>query len=178
MWLEDYEVINPIRLRPKWSPQLPIQVPKSRAKAIEAISSARSEVMVFSDGSAIDGRVGTAAVLCRDGEVKAVLWKYLGPKDRHTVFEVEAVGLVLAAELVRAEETVCTVTIGADSQAVIHASCNIKGESGQYLVDMVHEWMMVVKSKHRGLNTELWWTLGHEGIPGNEWEDAEAKKAV
>jgi len=175
---EAYETVCPVRLGPKWRPQYPIRVPKSMSKAVEDAMSVQSEVTVYSDGSSLGGGVGAAAMLCRNRWVKAVLRKHLGSAAHHTVFEAEAVGLVLAAELVRAEAAVSMAIIGADSQAAIQATRNVKGASEQYLIDMVHERMAAAARRHRNLKIELRWMPGHEGIPGNKQEDTEAKRAA
>jgi ribonuclease HI len=36
----------------------------------------------------------------------------------------------------------------------------------------------VLRKKHLGIQLQIRWTLGHEGIMGNEQADKEAKKAI
>ena len=80
---------------------------------------AHSEVMVFSDRSGKDDQIGATAVLFRDRVECSSLRKHLRSQDHHTVFETELLGLLLAAELIKAEGHIHMVTIGADSQALL-----------------------------------------------------------
>ena len=45
------------------------------------------------DGSCIDGKVGAAAMMFRQGEESHVLRKYIGDECHHTVYEAEVIGL-------------------------------------------------------------------------------------
>jgi len=74
---------------------------------LEAATWIQADVRVYSDGSGMDGDIGAATVLYRNGEMKAILKRHLGSEDRHTVFEAEVVGLSLAAELIQGGEQ-CT----------------------------------------------------------------------
>ena len=69
-------------------PQFPIQVPVSRPEAIKVARMAQVDVKTYSDGSGIDGGIGAAAMLYRNGELKATLRNHPGKEDQHTVFEL------------------------------------------------------------------------------------------
>ena len=133
---------------------------------------------VFSDGSCIDGMVGAAAVLFRQGTEAGILRKNMGAECWHTVYEAEVVGLTLAAELLKRERFVEATTIGADSQAAIRAMSNTRGKPGQHLVDQLHKKVEEVHSRHGSNVVEIWWIPGHEGIRENERADEEAKRAA
>jgi len=135
-------------------------MPTSKPLVVEAMRTAQADMKAFSDGSGIDSGIGVAAVLYRNGELKATLRKHLGSEDCHTVFEAEVVGLSLAAKLVRRERNVQSVVISADSQAANQATRNMKGRSGQHQVDRLHEGIERVQQAHQGLRVKLRWTHG------------------
>jgi hypothetical protein len=56
-----------------------------RNSSIRTLKNANEEVQVFTDGSAIDGKVGAAAVLARTGNPPRTLHFHLGPDSEHTV---------------------------------------------------------------------------------------------
>jgi len=60
-------------------------------------------IQIFTDSSGIDGQVRVAAVLYRHGWEIRVLRYYLGKLVEHTVFKVEAVGVLLALHLLDSE---------------------------------------------------------------------------
>ena len=55
------------------------------------------QTLVFTDGSCTNGLIGASAVLYIDYNHIATLRHHLGGAEHHTVFEAEAVGLILAA---------------------------------------------------------------------------------
>ncbi|KAF8591816.1 ribonuclease H-like protein, partial [Ramaria rubella] len=132
---------------------------------------------VYSDGSCIDGRVGAAAVLFRDGQRKRSLRKYLGKENHHTVFEAELVGMCLGVELLRTERNVNMASINIGSQAALQSTQNNKPGSGKHLVDSLIKDFSVLKKRHTRAKLEVNWVPGHAGIRGNEVMDKEAKAA-
>jgi len=75
----------------------------NRAEALEEAERPSRATEVYSNGSCINGKVGAAAVLFKQGEEVCVLRKHMGDECRHTVFEAEGVGITLAAELINRE---------------------------------------------------------------------------
>lgn len=55
---------------------------------------ADEDIRVYSDGSAIDGGIGGAAVLMEGDEVVDERRFYLGKTEEHTVYEGEIVGMI------------------------------------------------------------------------------------
>ena len=108
-------------------------------------------------------------VLYRHGVEQGLLRNQLGSEDRHTVFEPEVLGLSLVAELISKERLVRSAVIGADSQAMLLAAKHTRAAPGQYLLGPLPKQMKSMRCKHAGINIELRWTPGHEGIIGNEW---------
>ena len=108
------------------------------------------------------------AVLYRAGAEKCLLRKFLGSKETHTVFEAELLGLSLAAEMLKGEMQVQSLTISVDSQAMMQATRHRRAIPGQYLVEAFHDQIMAMWGKHPGIEIMLRWMPGHAGIPGNE----------
>ena len=74
--------------------------------ALEETGTVHADVQVFSDGSGLEGGIRAAAVLFKNSQEKRVLRKYLGNENSHTVFKAEVLGMSLAAELIRTEQSV------------------------------------------------------------------------
>ena len=74
---------------------------------------------VYSDSSCIDGQIGAAAVMFKQGEEVGTLRKHVGDEYHHTVYEAKVIGLTLAAKLIARERSVETTIIGADNQVAI-----------------------------------------------------------
>ena len=75
----------------------------------------------------------------RDGQEVQSIHYQLGPLTHHTTYEAEAVGVILAAELINRERAARTATIRLDNQAVIQALGGHSAKLAQYLLDFVHE---------------------------------------
>ena len=55
---------------------------------------------VYSDKSGLNDKIGTAAILYHPNGSTQTLRYHLGSADQHTVYKSEAVGLLLAANLI------------------------------------------------------------------------------
>ena len=130
IWPTSLEEIRPIRCRPKWEPVVRMRILDCRTKAVEEAKEASCEIQVYANGSATGRGVGAAAVLFRNGEERGVLRKHLGKENKHMVIEAEVMGLAIAAELIRAEDQIEEAEIGADSQAALRATTNMRGTPG------------------------------------------------
>ena len=87
-------------------------------------------------------------------------------------------GLSLAVEMVKGKRQVWSLTIGVDSQAVMHATGHRRAIPGQHLVEAFHEQVAAVWSKHPGIKIRMRWTPGHKGIQGNKRVDEEANRVA
>jgi hypothetical protein len=67
------ETIEAVRQDAKWKPNIKIHVAESKEKAIREVQLDTSDVKVFTDGSGMEGRIGAAAVLYRQGRLKTQL---------------------------------------------------------------------------------------------------------
>ena len=75
-----------------------------------------TQTRVYLDGSCIDGKIGAAAMMFRQGEEVCTLRKHIGDECHHTVYEAEVIGLTLAAKLIAREHFAENTIIGADNQ--------------------------------------------------------------
>ena len=67
----------------------------SKEDAVLEFAQCHTQTMIFTDGSCHDGKVGAAAALFINHEHIATMRYHLGNATDHTVFEAEAVGLIL-----------------------------------------------------------------------------------
>lgn len=97
------EKITPVRHFPKWSQDVEVSIATGWKDAIEEEEQANECQRVYSDGSAVDGGVGGAAVLMRGKQMIREKRFYLGTETQHTVYEAEIIGMILAVQLLREE---------------------------------------------------------------------------
>jgi ribonuclease HI len=145
------------------------------------VENASEEVQVYTDSSAMEGKVGAAATLQRAGRPARTLHYHLGPEKEHTVHEAELVGILLGLHLISTEKkggTTCA--IGTDNQAAIKAFHSDLRKPGHHLARESLRLTYQIRNKRRKSKYKLTlrWTAGHEGIEGNEAADQEAKKAA
>lgn len=175
------ESLAPLSLRP--GSRLPFSTfiadSRDEAVALDAVQS--NDIRIYSDGSAIEGRVGASAVLLRHTRPPRTLHFHLGKLSHHSVYEAELVGLLLAIHLISTEPSAClTTSINVDNQSALMAPSTAAAHSGQYLVD---EFLRLAKTVKRergphGYRLEIRWVAGHEGAEGNELADVGAKSAA
>ncbi|KAG1764712.1 ribonuclease H-like domain-containing protein, partial [Suillus occidentalis] len=135
-------------------------------------------IQVYSDGSGYQGNIGAAAVLFRAGRQPRVLRFHLGSEDEHTVFEGEAVGLMLAAELIATEDDpTFPISILIDNQAAIQSGETFHSCPSSYLTDLYCNRLRDIAKDHRNFNVTIRWVPGHKDVHGNEEADKQAKKA-
>ena len=116
-----------------------LQIADTREESREEAEEDRANVQVYSDGLGIEGMVVVVAVLFHNGqEVRSIQYQ-LGPLKHHTTYETEAVGVLLAVELINRERAACTATIRLDNQAVIQALGGHSAKLAQHLLNSVHE---------------------------------------
>ncbi|EED14559.1 hypothetical protein TSTA_040390 [Talaromyces stipitatus ATCC 10500] len=133
--------------------------------------------VVVDDG--YQGYIGAAMVIPALGKQKI---ECIGTEDTSTVYAAEACGIKFALQIVLwlAEESVRLIVrkpvIFSDSQAVLQTLQNPRMVSGQvYIRDCVE---LLKECIEEGINVEIRWIPGHEGVPGNETADRAAKRAA
>ncbi|KAJ5799044.1 uncharacterized protein N7503_006549 [Penicillium pulvis] len=117
-------------------------------------------LIMYTDGSGIESKVGAAAV---DETGKHIALSQMGDDDSSTVYSA----------LRRAKNG---LTIFADSQAALKALRRPRMPSGQvYLVGCLD---LIRQLANKGIRTELRWIPAHQGVAGNEIVDTHAKEAA
>jgi len=99
-----------------------VQIARNQESAAKEDEMVREEWRVYSDGSAVEGGVGGAAVLMRGNVVEKERRFHLGTIMEHTVYAGEIVGMILAVQLLRKVGGGGTIALGVDNQAAIKAA--------------------------------------------------------
>ena len=113
-------------------------IAESKEESIKEEKKDEADIRIYTDGLGYEGNIGAAAVLYRKGvqEPMKTLCFHLGLLKKHTTYEGEAVGSILAAWMLQNQPEVGKVAITSysDSQAFIKATGARKSGPGQYLV--------------------------------------------
>ncbi|KAE9391309.1 hypothetical protein BT96DRAFT_945483 [Gymnopus androsaceus JB14] len=86
-----------------WESEIRIRQWEGKEDALKQIEEDDAEHQLFTDGSGIEGMVGSSAVLCKEGRRISSLRMQLGKETEHEVFEGESVGPSLGLELLKKE---------------------------------------------------------------------------
>ena len=136
-------------------------------------------VILYTDGSGIEGRVGAAAIVDLEDQT---IDSQMGDDSTSTVYAAElraiemALAMVLESTEPWAERAKNGVVIFADSQAALKALRRPQMPSGQvYLAGCLD---LIRQLTGRGIRTELRWIPAHQGVIGNEIVDQHAKEAA
>jgi ribonuclease HI len=112
-------VRNPVELG--WIP-LKLSIAENREDSIKEIENTLESIQIFSDGSALKGKVGAAAVLFIKGRHIQTLHYHLSQGTQHAVHEAEMVGLLLELHMLNTRKGRGAVAmISMDNQAAIKA---------------------------------------------------------
>jgi ribonuclease HI len=166
------ETITHSRRPPNATPPYATIIAESREQAILNHDSNNDTIKIYCDGSGVNKHIGAAAVLYRRGRPTPRTLRYhLGSEKDHTVYESEAVGLTLAAQLLSMEEDVTyPVSIFVDNQATIKSGDLFSTKPGHYLIDHFRRLTRKLKkdSQDRNFKITVHWISGHDGVEGNE----------
>jgi ribonuclease HI len=175
---EENRTLNPVRKGPGWKPSFTWHISNDKDEAMSIVRSRMDDIKIFTDGSGYEGKIASAAVLYgKNNEPKEAdsIRFQLGSIKKHTVFEAEIVGVVLALHTIKVLRDEKRILIALDNQATIRALTNNCRQPGQYLLDEVHKMIGKLGKK---IKIHLEWAPGHHDLEGNEAADAEAKRAA
>jgi len=177
---DQFETIPSFRHTARWRPALKTIADESKEDTEENIANADAEFQVFTDGSGVDGGIGGAAALYRNGEEIDVATFHLGSSDGHTVPEAKMVGLIMGIAMLQtqARGSVKGALIAVDSQGILLGTRTRNRTPGCYLQDAIHDEYKRAQNQHSELELEVRWVPAHVGIVGNERIDSEAKSAA
>ncbi|KNZ77561.1 hypothetical protein J132_05095 [Termitomyces sp. J132] len=183
--LKMVETIEVVRKGPGWRCLAKVAIDPMVEEAMERERNNETNTRIYTNGSGQKGMIGAAVVLYRGFNHPKVARKCLRKEEDHIVFEGECIGQVLVLELLRVElksrrvtRMVASISIGTDNQAGICAVEDPGPGTGQYLINEVLNGIQRIRRIGSKVDIEIQWTLGHQGIAGNERADREAKRAV
>ncbi|KAL7277809.1 hypothetical protein ACG7TL_002174 [Trametes sanguinea] len=179
---EEMEKVQPTRRHPRAKLPHSTAVAASKEAAIEDDKQWAEDggIRVYSDGSDVDGGVGAAAVLYREGRRGCKVLRYhLGSSADQSSYGAEVVGEILGAALIaRERRDVQLASIALDSTSAITSTTSRTPRAGHYLTDWFIAEARRAKLKHEGMDLTVRWVAGHRGAEGNERADTEAKAAA
>ncbi|VDC03412.1 unnamed protein product [Peniophora sp. CBMAI 1063] len=180
------ETIQPCRVNPGYADYpFTTHIAESREESQREDRELDTDIRVYSDGSGLDGQAGAAAVLVWfDGvrDTRRTLCYHLGPLTQHTVYEAEAIGIVLGAHLILTEtvDPSRPSSISLDNQPVIRTTRQVhRAQPGHYLLDEFRELAGALRqSRDEAYSLLTQWVSGHDDLELNEYTDSEAKRAA
>jgi ribonuclease HI len=172
------ETVKAIRYSTSWRPNVSTKITDNPDDAIRDLELDNSDLKIFTDGSGMEGNIGAAAILYRNGRMKSSIRFKLGSIQHHTVYEGEGVGAILGAKLVSKEWGARSATFYIDNRATIMATQLTKPAPGHHIFDTLHDYIGSLKNKNRNLQITFRWIPGHKGVEGNEKADEQAKQSI
>ena len=131
-----------------------------------------SDLIVYTDGSDIQDRVGAAAY---SPTHQLIRQSYAGHQSMSTVYVAELIGIQLALAMAK-EAPTNSITIFTDNQAAVRAVACPARQSGQYVIrNIIRE---LEDLQQRQIKVCIRWVPAHIGIQGNEEADRLAKQAT
>lgn len=158
------------------------EVAVDRHNQISLKSTKERPLILYTDGSGIEGKVGAAVIVDLKDQHGQHAHSQMGDDKISTVYaaELRAIEMALALVLESTEPWTAPVKNGlvifADSQAALKALRRPRMPSGQvYLAGSLD---LIQQLAARGIQTELRWIPAHQGVIGNEVVDRHAKEAA
>ncbi|CCA76226.1 hypothetical protein PIIN_10219 [Serendipita indica DSM 11827] len=168
--VDDLETITPASRNPNATNPFTISIEELRILAKEADNNSNGNnkrVVVYTDGSGMEGMIGAGAVLYRDGVRIRSARFLLGEDTEHTVHKGELIGIALGVQLAKMERIIIPrIKISLDNQAAIQGMENVSAKAGQHIIHKIHRAIDELRNnqKHRQELITLTWVPGHEGI--------------
>jgi ribonuclease HI len=148
-------------------------------------------MMIYTDGSGLQGMIGASAIIYIDGNKKDELWYQLGTEKQHTVFEGELLAILLGPHLAKQHVYAQpAININIDNQATIIALNNNRPQPVQHILEEIKLAVKQIctdahkkRSQHNHPSANppsitLTWVAGHMGSIVNEAADKLAKAAI
>ena len=134
-------------------------------------------VLIYTDGSGIDGNIGAAAY-----SSTITAYRHLGTDQEYNVYTGELTAFLLALQILKqlrrsnTNNVIDECNIYSDSQATIKALMNPRKQSSQTIIkDILDE---IDHLLLYGMTFSISWIPGHQEIQGNKKADEAAKKAA
>ena len=173
------EPFQPHIVMPDWVPPSTTIQSREQARKIVDKTERRGLSTVYTDGSGISGKIRASFVLPSGSKDR-----YVGTEKKYTVYSAELCGIcealiaILNTFLDTPNQTPQVFYIFTDNQATIQTiqdpASHIR--SGQIIIDGIVQCLNFLRV--RGTRVIIHWIPAHEGFPGNEQADQEAKKAA
>jgi ribonuclease HI len=176
--LSKIETSQAMRFHPTWQSRLKMEIVRSVESVLEQDRLEMVRFQIYVDGLGYEGGIGMAAVLIGERQATRTLAMKLGSPEEDMVYEAEAVGVLLALQLVLGLEELDKVVISIDNQAVIQATQSLRPMPGHYLVDKIHQLMARILVRWPALSVVLRWVPGHKGVIGNDMANEFAKQVA
>lgn len=146
---EKMEEVKAVRFGANWESTMARSMRSSKDKVMEAEKEDSARWKVYSDGSGIDGKIGTAAVLFCDGVEVRSCRLHLSAADNHTVYESEGIGGSLGVGLLWAQpEVEGAVSMVIDTRPAIDTTRSVQPKPSHYIWDTLHRHANTVQRKH------------------------------
>lgn len=171
------ETIMPAASCPQQSSKFTTTIAKSREESINQEKTDEADFKAYSDGSGCYDGIGAAAVLYRKGRSTPLkqLKAFLGPPTKRNTFEAEAIGAIMAMQLLSDSPDIIgkKVSLYIDNQSILSSLKSTKATSGQHLMRHLN-----LLANDLVCKLELRWISSHSKVKGNEKADELAKEAA
>ena len=135
----------------------------------------QKQLIVYTDGSGINGKIGAAAVIPSQN---ATFKAYLGSAHFFTVYsgELQGVAMALNSTTPVRNQLLQKLTIFTDNQSAIHSIAAPSAQSGQQILRFIVD--AIDRLREQNIEVEVRWIPAHIGVDGNERADSAAKEAT
>lgn len=163
--------------RPHVTPHPALVFPSKQIAVMNARTD-QAHLQLYTDGAASSRGVGCSAILLNHRRFQTASGARLGDSGSFSVLDAEVAGILVAAHLILDSPVVDDATIFTDSQSAISCIRGRRNGATEALLKATRRALTKARQKAGGTEVRLQWCPGHQGVPGNELADAEAKAAA